>query len=138
MKKSAATFIRACGFLAALTAGLAFSLPAAAERGGHGGFHHGGFHHGGHGGFYRGFHGGVFLGFGPFWPYYDPFFYPYPLYYGPPAYYPVPYAAPAPGTVASQANCIRFNGDATNDQTGQPFYGIACLQADGKWHIVSN
>lgn len=144
MKKSAVSIIRTrgrtYGFLAALTAGLALSAPAHADSrghggGGHGGFHHGGFHH-------DHFHGRVFLGFGgfgPFWPYYDPYFYPYPAYYGPPpAYYPAPYGAPAPATVAPQANCIRFNGDATNDQTGQPFYGTACMQADGKWHIVGN
>jgi len=28
--------------------------------------------------------------------------------------------------------------DGTNDDTGQPFYGIACLQADGRWHIVED
>jgi hypothetical protein len=22
------------------------------------------------------------------------------------------------------------------DDTGRPFYGVACLQADGRWHIV--
>jgi hypothetical protein len=147
MKKSAATSIRTwgrtlgrtCGFLAALAAGLAFSAPANADWHGHGDSHgHGDWHHGG---FHRDhFHGRVFLGFGgfgPFWPYYDPFFYPYPAYYGPPpAYYPAPYGAPA--TISPQANCIKFNGDATNDQTGQPFYGTACIQADGKWHIVGN
>ena len=125
MKKSFQTF----GFIAALAAGLAFSAPARADwHGGHGGFHHGGFHH-------DHFHGGVFLGFGPFWPYYDPYFYPYPAYY---PYYPVPYGAPAPTTISPQANCVKFNGDATNDQTGQPFYGTACMQPDGKWHIVAN
>jgi len=135
MKKSATTYFRTFGFVAALAAGLALSVPANADwHGGHGGGH-GGFHH-------DHFHGGVFFGVGPFWPYYDPFFYPYPAYYGPPYYpyypYPAPYAAPAPITVAPQANCVRFNGDATNDQTGQPFYGTACMQADGKWHIVGN
>jgi hypothetical protein len=129
MKKSAITFVRTFGFLAALAAGSAFSVPASADwHGGHGDSHHGGFHH-------DHFHGRVFLGFGPFWPYYDPFFYPYPAYYGAP-YYSAPYGAPA--TISPQANCIKFNGDATNDQTGQPFYGTACMQADGKWHIVGN
>ena len=139
MKKSAATSIRirgrisgrAFGFLAAVAAGLALSAPANADSHGHGDFDHGGFHH-------DHFHGRVLLGFGsfgPFWPYYDPFYYPYPAYYGPP-YYRVPYGAPA--TISPQANCIQFNGDATNDQTGQPFYGTACMQADGKWHIVGN
>ena len=139
MKKSATTFIRTSGrtfgFLAALAAGLAFSVPASADwHGGHGDSHHGDFHHGGF--HHDHFHGRVFLGFGPFWPYYDPFFYPYPAYYGPP-YYAAPYGAPA-ATISPQANCIQFNGDATNDQTGQPFYGTACMQADGKWHIVGN
>ena len=133
---------RTCGFLAALAAGVALTTPARADwhGGGHGGGHgdwHGGFGH-------DHFHGGVFFGGGPFWPYYDPFFYPYPAYYGSPygspyyPYYPAPYAAPAPPTISPQANCVRFNGDATNDQTGQPFYGTACMQADGKWHIVGN
>ena len=136
MKKSAVVYLRTFGFFASLAAGLAFSVPASADwHGGHGGFHHGGFRH-------DHFRGGVFLGFGgfgPIWPYYDPFFYPYPAYYGPPpAYYPAPYGASVPVTAAPQANCVRFNGDATNDQTGQPFYGTACMQADGKWHIVGN
>ncbi|MFZ0692995.1 MAG: hypothetical protein WAN51_02405 [Alphaproteobacteria bacterium] len=138
MKKSVATPIRnwgrTCGFLAALAAGLALSAPANADSHGHGGFHHDHFHG-------RGFLG--FGGFGPFWPYYDPYFYPYPAYNGPPyyygpPYYPAPYAAPAPAAISPQVNCIKFNGDATNDQTGQPFYGTACMQADGKWHIVGN
>ena len=138
----ARNWVRTCGFLAALAAGVALSTPASADwhGGGHGDWHggHGDFHHGG---FHRDhFHGGLFLGFGPFWPYYDPFFYPYPAYYGPPyyPYYPAPYAVPAPPTISPQANCVRFNGDATNDQTGRPFYGTACMQADGKWHMVGN
>lgn len=63
------------------------------------------------------------------------YYYPPPAYYyPPPAYYPPPrvvYAPPAP-----PANCQIFRGDASIDASGQPFYGTACLQADGRWYIV--
>jgi len=78
----------------------------------------------------------------------------FPFYVGPPAYYPAPpayyyppppvyYVEPRPTYVtptpaqAPPANCRRFNGDATFDANGQPFYGTACLGADGRWHIVN-
>lgn len=89
-------------------------------------------------------HTRVFLGFGfgPYLPFYDPYYYyppPY-AYYPPPVYYapsyaPVYYTAPV-AQAAPSVNCLRFDGDATNDQTGEPFYGLACVQSDGKWHIV--
>jgi hypothetical protein len=33
--------------------------------------------------------------------------------------------------------CREFHGDAMVNDTGQPFYGTACLQDDGLWHIVT-
>lgn len=77
----------------------------------------------------------------------------FPLYLGPPAYYPPPppvyyyppsrpvyYAPPAPAYVTPappSSNCREFRGDATIDANGGPFYGTACLGADGRWHIVN-
>ncbi|MBV8536662.1 MAG: hypothetical protein JO128_13775 [Alphaproteobacteria bacterium] len=109
-------------------------LPDAAFAHGHGGGHGG--HHGGHGG---GVHSHVFLGFGccGYWPgYYYPAYDPY--YYGYPAYPADPYAYSAPAAVyqAPAANCRQFNGNATVDASGQPFYGTACLGSDGLWHIT--
>lgn len=79
---------------------------------------------------------GIGYGYAP-WPYYAPYYYYPPRYVYPP---PVVYYAPPPVYVVPQAptssSCRRFNGDATNDQTHQPFYGTACLGADGLWHIV--
>lgn len=115
--------------LPALLLAIGISLPTAALAHGHGG----------HGGFHGGFHGHAFFGFGccGFWPGYYPAYYPY--YYGYPAD-PYAYAAPAPGVVyqapAPAANCRQFNGNATIDASGQPFYGTACLGPDGRWHIT--
>lgn len=124
---------------------LVLSPPASARGGGHGG--HG---HGGHGGVFLGL--GVGLGLGALaYPYYYPppvYYPPPPVYYPPPAVYyappPAAYApqqgSPASGTVsvpAPSGNCRRFNGDASVDASGQPFYGTACLQSDGRWHISS-
>ncbi len=87
----------------------------------------------------------VFVGVGIGLP--GPYYYPPPAYYypPPPVYYappPVYYApAPAPAPVAAPqptSNCRQYNGDATIDGQNQPFYGTACLQADGKWHIMNN
>lgn len=116
--------------LCVLTAIAAASLPGAALA--HGGWHGGGFHHGFHGGF----RGHVFLGFGGLW---GPGVYGPPYYYYPPAYYPppvAPYYTPAPAYAAPSGNCRQFNGDARIDASGQPFYGTACLGADGRWHIT--
>jgi len=82
---------------------------------------------------------------------------PPPVYYAPPpvVYSPPPqviytqpsgpvYAAPQQGqspTVTppppQTGNCRQFQGDATVDGQSQPFHGTACLQSDGKWHIVN-
>lgn len=88
----------------------------------------------------------LFLGFNFYAPapwYYapPPVYYvapPPPVYYAmppPPAfYYPPPVAyAPAP---AQAPYCREYRGDATIDGSGQPFYGTACLETDGRWHIV--
>ena len=64
---------------------------------------------------------------------------PPPVYYPPrPVYYPAPvYAAPPPVVVpVATQQCMQYNGDATVDGSGQPFYGRACLFTDGRWHIV--
>ena len=66
-------------------------------------------------------------------PYYYPAYYPPPYYYYPPPPPPA-YYAPAPVTAGPQ--CREWRGDAKNEQTGQPFYGTACLMPDGRWHIV--
>ena len=109
-------------------------------------------------------HGGstrVFLGFnvgvpvyGPPPAYYAPppvyYYPPPPVYYAPPpayyapppAYYAPPPAVaeppppPAPAAAPQASGCRTFNGDASIDDNGQPFYGTACLQSDGRWHIV--
>ena len=91
-------------------------------------------------------HTRVFFGFG-FGPVYapPPYYYPPPpaYYYPPvPAYYvappPVVYS-PAPTVQAppSSGYCREYRGNATIDGNNQPFYGTACLQPDGKWHIVN-
>jgi hypothetical protein len=82
-------------------------------------------------------------------PYYGPHYYvPPPVYYYPPpvayappppiAYAPAPMVVqtpvPPPGARAGQY-CREYHGDATIDRRGQPFYGTACMQPDGKWHI---
>ena len=89
----------------------------------------------------------------PFFPFWGPAYYPpAPAYYPPPAYYqqqgyyapggyaqPAPQSAPAPAqTVAPSAsnNCRTYRGNATIDSSGKPFYGRACLEADGRWHVV--
>jgi len=63
---------------------------------------------------------------------------PAPVYYPPPrpVYYPAPvYVAPAPVIQPTQ-QCMQYNGNAVIDNSGQPFYGRACLFTDGRWHIV--
>jgi len=93
----------------------------------------------------------VFLGFNFGYPgyYYAP---PPPVYYAPPpvVYAPPPvvvyqppapvYTAPAPVYTApapaqTSSNCRTYNGDATIDASGKPFYGTACQGPDGRWHI---
>jgi hypothetical protein len=107
----------------------------------------------------------VSLGF-PFFPYYYGPAYSYPpAYYPPPYYYPpqqgyyppqqgyyppqqgyapdsyAPQSAPPsyPAQTVSPAaarNCRDYRGDATIDSSGRPFHGRACLESDGKWHVV--
>ena len=82
---------------------------------------------------------GLGLNFGvPCCYYAPPPYYYYPAYYPPPYYYypPPPPAYYAPAPVAAAPQCREWRGDAKNEQTGQPFYGTACLQPDGRWHIV--
>jgi|GEM_PF-3055583 hypothetical protein len=104
-------------------------------------------------------HARVFVSLGfPFFPFYwGPAYYYPPVYYYPPAYYYPPqqsyYPAPqsAPGAYAQNApetappntvspsgskNCRTYHGDATIDSSGRPFYGRACLESDGRWHVV--
>jgi len=89
---------------------------------------------------------GIYAG-APVYPAYYPYHYyrPYPywgprvvytapvIYAPPPAYYAVPPAVSATPT----QQCQRYNGDATVDGSGQPFYGTACLFTDGRWHIMN-
>lgn len=98
----------------------------------------------------------VSLGF-PFFPFWGPAYYypPAPAYYYPPPYYyppqqgyyppdvygqAAPQSAPAPAQTVSPStaskNCRTYRGDATIDSSGKPFYGRACLEADGRWHVV--
>lgn len=104
-------------------------------------------------------HARVFVSLGfPFFPFYfgSPYYYP-PAYYPPPYYYPPQqgyyppqqgyapdaYAQNAPQSAPSETvspspskNCRTYRGDATIDSTGRPFYGRACLESDGRWHVV--
>ena len=98
-------------------------LAAAADSAGAGGWRHGRF---GHGGFHHGHHGhsSFVLGLSFLVP-----LYPYRRAY---AYDPPPRVV----CVDRPPVCRRFNGDATVDATGGRFFGTACLQADGRWHIV--
>jgi len=97
-----------------------------------GGFHGGGWHGGGryHPGFY--YHHPVIVGGAvlPFaYPYYDPYYYDTPGAWTYVAPSPI-YAAPLPG------QCRTFQGNALVAGSNQPFYGQACLQPDGQWHIA--
>ena len=76
-------------------------------------------------------------------------YYPPPAYYYPPPayYYPAPpvYVVPrapaygyAPPPRRTAKTCRTYRGDATIDATGDAFFGTACLEADGRWHIVAN
>ncbi len=117
--RMAAVAILAIGLIGAA------ATPASADR-----WHHGGYRHGGHSSFFLG------LNLGPPAYYYPPprryyYYVPPPVYYVPPP--PVVYAPP----MATGPACRTFSGDATIDASGAPFYGTACLEADGRWHIVN-
>ena len=78
-----------------------------------------------------------------------PVYAPPPVYYSPPpmVYVPPPpvvvYSPPAPVMVRpappppQTGNCRLYRGDATIDGQNRPFFGTACLQPDGKWHVVN-
>lgn len=54
-------------------------------------------------------------------------------------FYPTPTYPYPPRIVVMQPTkpyCRQFHGDATIDASGQPFYGTACFESDGRWHIV--
>ena len=80
-------------------------------------------------GFHAGYYGWWWV-IGTSW-----YLYPQPVYPYPPTILvtPAPVAPPPP----TQPYCRKFLGDATIDGSNQPFYGTACLQPDGKWHIVN-
>jgi hypothetical protein len=96
----------------------------------------------------------VFVGVGVGVPLYAPpppvYYYPPPppVYYAPPVVYapsppPPPIYAPPPQQPSitpappQTGNCRQYRGDAKVDGRSQPFYGTACLQPDGKWHVVN-
>ncbi len=79
------------------------------------------------------------------YPYYYPrrsvFVYSAPVYAAPvyPVYAPPPviaYPSYSAAPIAPTAQCTTFNGDATIDGSGTPFFGRACIFTDGRWHIV--
>lgn len=97
----------------------------------------------------------VFVGVGIGVPAY-PAYYPPPVYYPPPPVYYAPppvvytpppvvytpppatytYTPPAPNPAPTVSEtCRTYNGNATIDASGKPFYGTACLGPDGRWHI---
>jgi hypothetical protein len=72
---------------------------------------------------------------GPAWYFYEVPVYPYPdpdstviVWEGPETVI----ADPPDSTI-----CNEFHGDAVINDTGEPFYGTACLGPDGLWHIVT-
>jgi hypothetical protein len=78
---------------------------------------------------YRGSRFGWWWVIGPAWYLYEVPVYPYPDPDVPIVIWDEPQVADV---------CRTFNGDAIVNDTGEPFYGTACLQADGQWHIVPN
>lgn len=73
-------------------------------------------------------HSAFFLGFN---------FGPPVYYYPPPVYYPPPPSVVYVVPQAQTPTCRRFNGNATIDASGRPFYGVACFESDGRWHIAN-
>lgn len=79
-----------------------------------------------------------------YYPYhhYRPYWGPRVVYTAPVVYAPPPpvYYSPAPAptvTPSATQQCRKYNGDATIDGSGDPFYGTACVFTDGRWHIVN-
>jgi hypothetical protein len=105
--------------------------------------------HGGH--WYNGPHEGRpgwWWVIGDSWYYYPAPVYPYPDPYalpvvvappGPPPGAPPPGVAPPPPVAAAPPPnapyCREYHGDAIINGNNQPFYGTACLEQDGAWHI---
>ena len=96
-------------------------------------WHRGHWHHGSHHSRF-----GWWWVIGPRW-----YFYPQPTYPYPPeivvipAPSPVPVPPAPPSVSATPAPyCREFQGDAIINGTDQRFYGTACLEPDGVWHIV--
>ncbi|HEX9463107.1 MAG TPA: hypothetical protein VGB82_10960 [Alphaproteobacteria bacterium] len=141
--------VKVLAILASLIGAMALAAgPVCAGRsGGHGGGHggHGGHHGGHHGGGFHGqghfsghphfFHhpfvvGGVGAFYYPYYPYYPDYYY-YSAYPSDVVVVTTPlYAVPLPG------ECRPFQGNAVFAGSTQPFYGTACFQADGVWHIL--
>lgn len=104
--------ILAAALTALLAVPVSIDIAQAAPSGHSGGWSHGGGPHGSWGGGRGGWHGGwggwyggVYLG-GPYWPYYDPYFwdlYYYPPYPGDYYGYPPDYAPSAPPPSSGQA-----------------------------------
>jgi hypothetical protein len=94
-------------------------------------WHSGRWFHGPHGG-----HDGWWWVIGDSW-----YFYPAPVYpYPDPAVLPAIAAPPATVVTpapAVQQQCREYQGDAIINDSKQPFYGTACLEPDGQWHIVN-
>lgn len=99
-------------------------------RGGH--WFHG--PHAGRDGWWWVIDGGWYFYPAPVYPYPDP--YALPMVVPPPGPPPVA-AAPTPPPVAQAPYCREYNGDAIINGNNQPFYGTACLEQDGAWHIVN-
>lgn len=103
--------------------------------------------HGGH--WFHGPHGGRpgwWWVIGDSWYYYPAPVYPYPDPYAlpmvvaPPGPPPVAVAPPPPPVAsapppANAPYCREYHGDAIINGSNQPFYGTACLEQDGAWHI---
>ncbi|MBM3597331.1 MAG: hypothetical protein FJX35_03905 [Alphaproteobacteria bacterium] len=58
---------------------------------------------------------------------------PPPIVMPPPAVAPPPVVTPAPSVVPG--TCREFQGNATIGGSNEPFYGTACLGADGQWRV---
>jgi len=75
---------------------------------------------------------------GDAWYFYPAPVYPYPDPYALPVIAPPPPAPVVVAPPAPQQQCREYQGDAIINGSNQPFYGTACLEPDGQWHIVSN